>query len=46
MCNARKVPWTRIGVAVTDMIDVQDAFTVGLEELREAFEGTLPALFA
>jgi len=49
MCEARGLPWARIGVVDTDepeaVLDVQDVLTVPLTELRAAFEGTLPALF-
>ncbi|RDI66245.1 phosphoribosylformylglycinamidine synthase subunit PurL [Nocardia pseudobrasiliensis] len=47
MCDARGLPWTRIGVADsgTDAVEVQGQFTVPLTELRETFEGTLPKLF-
>ncbi|MDP9407465.1 MAG: phosphoribosylformylglycinamidine synthase subunit PurL [Actinomycetota bacterium] len=49
MCDARGLPCTRIGV--TDgtgpaaALELQDLFEVRLEELREAHEATLPALF-
>jgi phosphoribosylformylglycinamidine synthase len=39
------VPATRLGVTGGDAVVVSDLFDVGLEELRAAFEGTLPALF-
>ncbi|HEV7826440.1 MAG TPA: phosphoribosylformylglycinamidine synthase subunit PurL [Mycobacteriales bacterium] len=47
MCTARKLPWQRIGVvdAEAKALEIQDAFTVPLTELREAHEGTLPRLF-
>ena len=45
MCSARGLPCTRIGVTDGAVLEVQDAFTVGLDELRLAYEGTLPALF-
>ncbi|KDA44140.1 phosphoribosylformylglycinamidine synthase subunit PurL [Frankia sp. BMG5.23] len=45
MCEVRGLPWRRVGVVDGDTLDVQDAFTVGLDELRAAHEGTLPALF-
>lgn len=47
MCTMRGLPWTRIGVVDdgSDSLDVQGHFTVPLAELRETFEGTLPALF-
>ncbi len=47
LCTARGLPWTRIGL--TDLagavLDVQDQFTIPLDELRTAHAGTLPALF-
>ena len=45
MCDVRGLPCTRIGVTDGDALDVQDVLTVPLEELREAYEGTLPRLF-
>ncbi|MFI5780184.1 phosphoribosylformylglycinamidine synthase subunit PurL [Nocardia sp. NPDC051570] len=47
MCDARELPWARIGVADsgTDSVEVQGQFSVPLAELRAAFEGTLPKLF-
>ncbi|OPX16763.1 AIR synthase-related protein, partial [Gordonia sp. i37] len=47
MLDARGMPWTRIGVVDqgSDSVSVQDQFEVTLEELRTAYEGTLPALF-
>jgi len=47
MLEARGVPAVRIGV--TDAqgdLDVQGAFSVGLDELRKAWEATLPKHFA
>jgi phosphoribosylformylglycinamidine synthase len=47
MCTARGFPHVRVGV--TDgtgedaVLDVQDQFSIGLTELREAWSGTLPA---
>jgi phosphoribosylformylglycinamidine synthase len=48
MCTARSLPWQRIGVvdAQSGTMDVQGQFTIGLDELREAHEGTLPKLFS
>ncbi len=43
MCGARGLPATRIGVVDGDTIDVQGHFSVPLAELREAYEGTIPA---
>ncbi|WP_306364665.1 phosphoribosylformylglycinamidine synthase subunit PurL [Nocardia sp. CC227C] len=47
MCDARELPWVRIGVVDqgSDSVEVQGQFTVTLDELRTTFEGTLPALF-
>lgn len=47
MCTMRALPWTRIGVVdkVGGALEVQGQFTIPLEELREAWTGTLPALF-
>jgi len=45
MCDARGLPCARIGVVDGDTLEVQDQFEVGLAELREAHEGTLPRLF-
>ncbi len=46
MCGARSLPAARIGVVDGDAVEVQGQFTLPLAELREAHEGTLPALFA
>ena len=47
MLDARQMPWARIGVVDqgSDSVEVQDAFTIPLTELRESFEETLPKLF-
>jgi phosphoribosylformylglycinamidine synthase len=45
MCTVRGLPWQRIGVVDGDTLDVQDVLRVDLDELRDAHEGTLPALF-
>ena len=45
MCDARGLPCTRIGVTDGSSLDVQDVLSLPLEELREAHERTLPALF-
>ncbi|AZI59631.1 phosphoribosylformylglycinamidine synthase subunit PurL [Nakamurella antarctica] len=53
MCQARKQPMVRIGVvnpaALDDpagqTLDIQGVGIFGLEDLRSAWEGTLPALF-
>ncbi|KRV48456.1 phosphoribosylglycinamide synthetase [Wenjunlia vitaminophila] len=44
MCRARGLPATRIGVVDGDSLDVQGQFSIGLGELREASESTIPAL--
>jgi phosphoribosylformylglycinamidine synthase len=46
MCGARGLPVTRIGVVDGETIEVQGEFTLGLDELRDAHERTIPALFA
>jgi phosphoribosylformylglycinamidine synthase subunit PurL len=46
MCGARGLPATRIGVVDGDSVEIQGQFDVSLRELREAHEGTLPALLA
>ena len=45
MCSARGFPVARIGVTDGMLLDVQDVLLVPLDELREAHEATLPALF-
>ena len=47
MLTAQNIPHTRIGVTDTDSdtFEVQDQFTLTVDELRAAHEGTLPALF-
>ncbi|MFD7844952.1 phosphoribosylformylglycinamidine synthase subunit PurL [Nocardia sp. NPDC059764] len=47
MCDARGLPWVRIGVVDdgSDSVEVQGLFKATLDELRAAHEGTLPALF-
>jgi phosphoribosylformylglycinamidine synthase II len=45
MCDARGLPCTRIGVTDGDALVVQDVLDLPLEQLREAYERTLPALF-
>ncbi|MCW2547182.1 MAG: purL [Mycobacterium sp.] len=49
MCEARGLPWQRIGVvdgapASEPRLEIQGVLSVSLEELREAHEGTLPRL--
>ncbi|MFB9234833.1 phosphoribosylformylglycinamidine synthase subunit PurL [Plantactinospora siamensis] len=47
LCDEFGVPWT--GLGVTDpaggVLEIRDQFRIGLDELREAFTGTLPMLF-
>jgi len=47
LCVSHGLPWTMIGV--TDpgarLLEVRGQFTVGLDELREAYTNTLPSLF-
>ena len=47
MLTAQAIPHTRIGVTDTDSgtFEVQDQFSLSMDELRAAHEGTLPALF-
>jgi phosphoribosylformylglycinamidine synthase len=47
VCEARGLPATRIGVVDegSESIEVQDQFTIGLNELRSTSEGVLPGLF-
>ncbi|APA95439.1 Phosphoribosylformylglycinamidine synthase [Nocardia seriolae] len=47
MCDARGLPWVRIGVVDdgSDSVEVQGQFSVKRDDLRAAHEGTLPALF-
>ncbi len=47
MCTARGLPWRRTGVVdpESESLEIQDIATLPLAELREAWEGTLPALF-
>jgi phosphoribosylformylglycinamidine synthase len=47
MCTARGLPWRRIGVVdpESNALEIQDVATFPLDELRQAWEGTLPALF-
>jgi phosphoribosylformylglycinamidine synthase len=47
MCTARGLPWTRIGVADagSSRLEIQDVADIPLDELREAWEGTLPRIF-
>ena len=45
LLEAAGVPWHRVGLVGGDALVVEGEFTVGLDELRTAHEGTLPALF-
>lgn len=47
MCEARGLPAARIGVSDpgSHALEIQDLFTVSLEELRSTSEGVLPGLF-
>jgi len=45
MCHDRGLPVTRLGVTDGPALEIQDVLTVGLDELRTAYESTLPALF-
>jgi phosphoribosylformylglycinamidine synthase II len=49
MCEARGLPWQRIGVvdggpASSPRLEIQGVLSLGLDELREAHEATLPRL--
>ncbi|MGW3241887.1 phosphoribosylformylglycinamidine synthase subunit PurL [Streptomyces sp. NPDC001070] len=46
MCGARGLPATRIGVVDGDAVELQGEFSIPLDELRAAHEGTIPALLA
>jgi len=47
MCTARALPWRKVGVVDPESgaLEIQDLGQLPLDELREAWEGTLPALF-
>jgi len=45
LCAARALPITRLGVTTEESLAIDGLFTASLAELREAYEGTLPALF-
>ncbi|RJQ68454.1 phosphoribosylformylglycinamidine synthase subunit PurL [Pseudonocardiaceae bacterium YIM PH 21723] len=47
MCTARGQAWTRIGVVDPELgaVEFQGITSIPLDELRTAWEGTLPALF-
>jgi phosphoribosylformylglycinamidine synthase len=48
MCEARGLPWRRLGVvgAEDGELEIQNVLSVSLDELRTAYEGTLPRIFA
>ncbi len=48
MCTARGLPWRKTGVVDPEAgaLEIQGVASLGLDELRAAWEGTLPALFA
>lgn len=47
MCTARGLPWRKTGVVDPESgaLEIQGVATFGLDELRTAWESTLPALF-
>ncbi|KJK53023.1 phosphoribosylglycinamide synthetase [Lentzea aerocolonigenes] len=47
MCTARRLPWRKVGVVDpgSKALEIQGLGELPLDELREAWEGTLPALF-
>jgi phosphoribosylformylglycinamidine synthase len=47
MCTARGLPWRKTGVVDPESgtLEIQELTTFTLDELREAWEGTLPKLF-
>jgi phosphoribosylformylglycinamidine synthase len=47
MCTARRLPWRKVGVVdpESNALEIQELGELPLDELREAWEGTLPALF-
>jgi phosphoribosylformylglycinamidine synthase II len=47
MCTARRLPWRKTGVVDPDSgtLEIQGITTFTLDELREPWEATLPALF-
>jgi phosphoribosylformylglycinamidine synthase II len=47
MCSARGLPWRKAGVVDPESgaLEIQGVATFGLDELREAWESTLPKLF-
>src|SRR4051812_1915018 len=45
LAGSRGVPVARLGVVGGDAVSVEGQFSIGVEELRSAWAGTLPALF-
>jgi phosphoribosylformylglycinamidine synthase len=47
LCDERGLPWTGIGLVdqASGALEIRGQFTVSLDELREAYTGTLPTLF-
>jgi phosphoribosylformylglycinamidine synthase len=45
LCAAQSVPVTRLGATGGDALAIDGVLTAALDELGEAFEGTLPRLF-
>jgi len=53
MCTVRRQPWVKIGVvdagdtgaADEQFLEIQDVARLSLADLRQAWAGTLPALF-
>jgi phosphoribosylformylglycinamidine synthase len=46
LCDGRRVPALRVGVtdAASGMLEVQDCYTVPVDELRRVHRGPLPAV--
>ena len=45
LCDTHAVPYAQIGVTGGDVLAIDGVLTAPLNDLREAFEGTLPRLF-
>ena len=45
LCSEHGCPVTRLGVVGGEILAVDGQFSVSLDELREAWSSTLPALF-
>jgi phosphoribosylformylglycinamidine synthase II len=50
MCTMRRQPWVKVGVVDADnpegqLLDIQGVAKIPLDDLRSAWEGTLPAIF-